>query len=202
MRYHGLRYSGPRMRTSLLAVAILALLPPVMLDAGPLSGQAPSENGAQSQDSQSETAVPLLRITTREVLIDLIALDRHNQPVLDLKPDELQVTEATESESTNKRERSRNPPTDPGIAARISSLPVFDPKQTAGQARTGLRIQASCLERSTVHYLLAFHPGLSGSAGYHRIAIATSRAGTRLLYRHHYDVGASAPLPDTQTLQQ
>jgi hypothetical protein len=53
---------------------------------------------------------------------------------------------------------------------------------------------ASCLERSTHHYLLAFHPGPEGwNSGYHRIAVATNRAGIKLFYRHEYYVGLPAP---------
>jgi len=78
-----------------LAVVILALLPWLLI-AFPLPGQTSSDDVGQSQNSQTDPGLTTFRVTTREVLVDLIALDRHNQPVLDLKPDELQVSERAE----------------------------------------------------------------------------------------------------------
>ena len=61
---------------------------------------------------------------------------------------------------------------------------------------------ASCLERSTIHYLLAFHPRPDGwNSGHHRIAVATNRAGTKLFYRHEYYVGLATPDPDQPILK-
>ena len=138
-----------------------------------------------------------MRVTTREVLLDLIALDRHNQPVLDLKPDELQVSEAAEPETKKKRKKREQQSTAPADIDPITSLSIVDPNKapsSADEARTGFRIMASCLERSTTHYLLAFHPGPDGwNSGHHRIAVATTRSGIKLSYRHEYYVGLATP---------
>jgi len=145
-------------------------------------------------------------VTTREVLVDLIALDRHNQPVLDLKPDELQVSERAEPGPKQKPEMHTHALMAPVSVDPITSLSIFDPNDpTSSQhdARTGFRILASCVERSTVHYLLASHPGPSGwTSGYHHIAITTNRSDTKLFYRHQYYVGLAAPAPDSPTLKR
>jgi hypothetical protein len=145
-------------------------------------------------------------VTTREVLVDLIALDRHNQPVLDLKPDELQASEGGEPEPKKMSKKHSHDLIAPASVDPITSLSIFDPNDptsSAHDARNGFRILASCLERSTVHYLLAFHPGPSGwASGYHHIAITTSRPGTKLFYRHQYYVGVTAPAADSPPLKR
>ena len=161
----------------------------------------------ENQDTRNDSSLTTLRVTTREVLVDLIALDRHNQPVLDLKPDELQVSEPAESETKRKsKKRATHQPTEPEAVEPITSLSIVDPNKassSAGDARTGFRIMASCLERSTAHYLLAFHPGPDGwNSGHHRIAVATNRPGVKLFYRHEYYVGLAAPAPDSPVLKR
>ena len=192
------------MRRHQLAVVTLALLP-WPLTAVLLAGQTPADDASPNQDSQTDSALTTLRVTTHEVLVDLIALNSHNQPVLDLKPDELQVSEAAEPEPKKKREKHSHDLIAPVSVDPITSLSIFNPSgPTSSQddKRTGFRILASCLERSTVHYLLAFHPAPSGwTSGYHYIAITTNRPDTKLFYRHHYYVGLAAPAPDSLALK-
>jgi hypothetical protein len=192
------------MRRHLLEVVIVLL--PCSLLAVPLAAQTASSGPPQNQNPQGETAIPTFRIFTREVLVDVIALDRHNKPVLDLKPDELQVSENSESKSSKKRWRFPRDSTAPPSVAPVTSLSLFDPNDPASSQRdipTGFRILASCLERSTVHYLLAFHPGSSAStSGYHQISITSRRPNTRLFYRHQYYVGVAALASETPPLKQ
>jgi PA14 domain len=196
------------MRRYLLVVAIVALvlLLPGPFIAVPLAGQTPSSDTAQNENSKSDSTVPLLRVTTSEVLVDLIALDRHNQPVLDLKPDELQVAEGAERATKKKRRHAPHDSIAQSSVDPITSLSVFDPNDPASSQRdmrNGFRILASCLERSEIHYLLAFYPGPSGwTSGYHSIAITTSRRDTKLFYRHHYYVGLAAPAQDSAPLKR
>lgn len=183
----------------LVLAGFVFLLPPFRILADPLTGQTSHGENAQNRDAQNDSELSTLRVTTREVLVDLIALDRYNKPVLDLKPADLQVSESTELETKRKRkERAHRQPTAASVAP-ITSLSVFDPNRPASsaeEARTGFRILASCLERSTVHYLLAFHPGPDGwTSGYHRIVVAVNRPGVKLFYRHEYYVGLAAPVP-------
>ena len=49
--------------------------------------QPSSDSGTQADTSY------VLKMTTREVVVDVVARDRHNHPVNDLKEDELQVME-------------------------------------------------------------------------------------------------------------
>ncbi len=173
----------------------------------PLPSLLANPQTVENQDARNDTSLTTLRVTTREVLVDLIALDRHNQPVLDLKPDELQVSESAESETKKKsKKRAAHQLTAPEVLEPITSLSIFDPNKaltSADEARTGFRIMASCLERSTAHYLLAFHPGPDGwNSGHHRIAVATKRPEVKLFYRHEYYVGLVAPAPDTSALKR
>jgi hypothetical protein len=172
----------------------------------PLEAQTTSSGSPQDQSPPGDPAIPTFRIFTREVLVDVIALDRHNKAVLDLKPDELQVSETSEPASNKKHSRLSRASTAPLSTDPITSLSLFDPNDPTSSQRdipTGFRILASCLERSTVHYLLAFHPGSAGStSGYHQISITSRRPNTRLFYRHQYYVGLAAPSSDTPALKQ
>src|SRR5450631_3142771 len=94
----------------------------------------------------------ILHVTTREVLVDVIAVNSRNQPVVDLTPADLQVVE--------KLSHS------PHVPVSISSFRLVDP--TAVNAGSfpggGFRIAAneSCLERQTIHYEVAYRPGSQG----------------------------------------
>ena len=125
----------------------------------------------------------VLHVTTREVLVDIIAVNARNQPIANLKPADLQVME-----------------NDGPSAARvsISSLHVIDP--TAANPGpvpdSGFRIAAneSCLQRHTIHYELAYNPGPQGlTVGDHHVMIRATRRGVRLFYRHSYYIGATTP---------
>jgi hypothetical protein len=125
----------------------------------------------------------VLHVTTREVLVDIIAVNARNQPIANLKPADLQVMEE-----------------DGPSAARvnISSLHVIDP--TAANPGpvpdSGFRIAAneSCLQRHTIHYELAYNPGPQGlTVGDHHVMIRATRRGVRLFYRHSYYIGATTP---------
>jgi len=160
----------------------------------------PPATNLPTRDAALDPDTPSLRITTREVLVDLIALDRHNQAILDLQPGELQVSAALEDrEPDGRRKKHSHAPVAPASTEHITHLSIFDPNNPSASATdspTGFRILASCLERSTAHYLLAFHPGTTGwTSGFHRIGITTTRPGTKLFYRHQYYVGLASPAP-------
>jgi hypothetical protein len=129
------------MREYLLLLAAFALFlssPPVL--AGPPPSQNPSSESTQNRSPQNDSPLSTLRVTTREVLVDLIALDRHNQPILDLKPTELQVSESVEVEPKKKRKKKAQLPDAP---ASIASLSIVDPNRSpssADDAQSGFRI--------------------------------------------------------------
>ncbi len=154
-------------------------------------GQQPSSG---SQALQPDPVIATLRVTTREVLIDVIALSGRDQPVLDLKPEDLQVSESFVSlDSTT----SPHPSTTSLEPETVTSLRVVDPNSpqpSPDDSQSGFQITGSCLDRSTLHYRLAFHPGPDAwQSGYHRVVISTRRSGIRLFYRHQYYVGLKEP---------
>lgn len=180
------------MRKPLLLLVIAASVLPLISAQNPPSDQ-------NFPDPTLDLQQPTLRITTREVLVDLVAIDRRNQPVLDLKPAELRVSSVAEPDAMKKRKGHAPEPVPLASIVPITHLSIFDPNNPSASSHdspNGFRILASCLERSTTHYLLAFHPGPDAwTSGFHRIAITTTRPGTKLSYRHQYYVGLSAPLP-------
>ena len=149
--------------------------------------QTPSQT---TGDNTSNPAVPespyVLHVTTREVLVDVIAVNSRNQPIADLKPSDLQIMEEGGRFSSG---------------ASISSLRLIDPTtDTQGPLPgSGFRIAAneSCLQRHTIHYEVAYQPGPQGlTSGSHQVLIRSARRGLRLFYRHGYYIGATAP-PDS-----
>lgn len=144
--------------------------------------------GPRQQDAKSPQEAPFIfRSTTREVVVDVIAVDSHNHPVVNLAAGDLEVWEQVGR--SNK------------IAKSISSLHIFDPDSASAApatANTGFHIarNMSCLERSTIHYELAYHPGAEGwTPGYHQVLITTHRRGVKLFFRHQYYVGQTS-IPD------
>jgi hypothetical protein len=118
------------------------------------------------------------------VLVDVIAVNERNQPVVDLKPADLQVVE----DDTHSR----------GPLVNISSLRLIDPTaaKPGSLPGAGFRIAAneSCQQRHTIHYELAYHPGPQGlTSGSHQVLIRTFRRNVRLYYRHGYYIGATVP---------
>ena len=113
------------------------VLAPFFLATYPQSLRASPNESFQNRDPQNELGVPTLRITTREVLVDLIALDHHNQPVLDLKPDELQVSESAESEGKKKGKRWVHRASTSAALEPITSLSIVDPNRPPSFSRPG-----------------------------------------------------------------
>jgi hypothetical protein len=110
-------------------------------------------------------------------------LDAVGGPVTDLQPDDLEVID-------------RAPETDPASQT-VSSLRVVDPAVEGGYPHAGFHVAAneSCLQQSSIHYQLAYHPGPYGSIpGYHTVLIQSKRGDVDLFYRHGYYIGdASMP---------
>ncbi|HEV2215165.1 MAG TPA: hypothetical protein VGR64_07735, partial [Terracidiphilus sp.] len=50
------------------------------------------------------SSLATFRVTTREVLVDLIALRGRDEPVLDLKPEDLQISEISTSPEQDSSE--------------------------------------------------------------------------------------------------
>jgi hypothetical protein len=136
------------------------------------------------------------RVTTREVVLDLVVLNEHSGPVHDLTVTELQVFYS--GDGVQARRHHQGPVTQPQIAP-ITSLRIVDPdapRSPAADTHAGFQITSSCLERSTLHYQLTFRPGPDGwTSGFHRVSAATTRSGVRLFYRRNYFVGETVAPP-------
>jgi hypothetical protein len=139
--------------------------------------------GASNPPTPAPESPYVLHVTTREVLVDIIAVNAHNQPIADLTPADLEIVEQDSHAH--------------GSPVTISSLRLVDPSasNSGPLPGSGFRIAAneSCLQRHTIHYELAYHPGPEGlTSGQHQVLIRTSRHGVRLFYRHGYYIGATA----------
>jgi len=157
------------------------------------SAQAPIPTASASNPDAPESPY-VLHVTTREVLVDVVAVNSRNQPITDLKPADLQVIE----DDGQSRGLSGRIPHDGARPVSISSLRLIDPTAAnpGSPPGAGFRIAASesCLQRHTVHYELAYHPGPQGlTSGSHQVLIRASRRGVRLFYRHGYYIGATVP---------
>jgi hypothetical protein len=136
----------------------------------------PSNNDGKQDDTPY-----VLKMTTREVVVDVVARDRHNHPVNDLKVDELQVMEV--GKHSQKQPKS------------ILAFHVIDPAKTnerAEQPSAGFRLTSGggCAVSTTMHYELVYPA--SSESGYHEILVTTSRPHVTLSFRRRYYVGETA----------
>lgn len=129
----------------------------------------------------------ILRMTTREVLVEVVARDHDNHPVNDLHERDFELFEGDSKDKASVR--------------RISGFRVIDPDSLNNSAglHNGvvvLPLGGRCEIRSTVHYELAFHPA-QWTSGIHTVRVTTTRKRITLSYRTQYYVGTSevAKLP-------
>jgi hypothetical protein len=170
----GVGYASSRCAATLLLILAGALA---------LSAQVPTAR--QEREPVAEESSLVLHVTTREVVIDVIAVDGHDRSVTDLSAGELRVKE--------KLGKSAEMPES------ISSLKLIDPSAASpgDLPQNGFRIAAneSCLQRQSIHYQLVYNPGPQAMIpGDHAVNISTTRRGVRLFYRHSYFIGATAPV--------
>lgn len=185
---------------SKLAMAYGRLLPlctmPLLAVHGPaLHAQTNQRTTLPDQSLQTQSQqVPapatgdfVFHVTTREVVVEVVARDRHSHPVSDLKESDFAITE--------DQHRSQS------ASISISAFRVIDPdaEQSAGSSLAEgvmLPLGGRCETRSTVHYELAFHPA-NWSSGYHAIRITTKRSHVTLSYRGQFYVGSPNANPRT-----
>ena len=147
-----------------------------------LSCLAIAQLGAQeaAPNAPNDTPVLVLHMETREAVLDVIAHDRHNLPIADLKADELQVYELP------KHGRR--------IPRRILAFRVVDPEQRTKVEESSVDFHVSsgavCALNATVHYQIAIPA--SAEPGYHTILITTSRRHAAVTFRRRYYVGLSS----------
>ena len=121
----------------------------------------------------------VLHVTSREVVIDVVARDKNHNPVGDLAESDFQVFQAGKN-------ADKNP-------LHILSMKVIDPHSDTGQTgghESGFSIHsgAICALSFTPHYRLTV-PALP-EPGFHQIQVKTTRAQVTLSFRHQYYVGA------------
>jgi hypothetical protein len=141
-----------------------------------------------------ETAPYTFHVTTRDVIVDVIAVDSRDRPILDLRPSDLQVFDQHAGHNAGR------------LPERIVRLSLVDPsgrQTTASEPQTaGFQIAPTCLDRATPHYSLAYHPGSDAwSAGVHQVAVQSLRRGVYLYYRHSYYVGPTSVPSDKKQLK-
>ena len=160
-----------------LFVGVLVLTAIVLPCGGQTTGSQAEDNSSLSRarDGRGYT----LRVTTREVVIEVVARDRNNRPIDDLKADELQLFEGSHK--------------DPALIRRLSGFRVVDPDSDEGERKTQegltiLPVGGRCEIRSAVHYELAFHPQ-RWSGGIHIVRVVVNRKHVSLSYRSQFYVG-------------
>lgn len=136
---------------------------------------------------QAESAPAVLRITTREVLVDVVATDDRNRPIRDLTVQEIEVVEMKAGGVKTPVLMASFRPTD-------AALDNAQPAPQSGGFRVSLG--GDCAVRATFHYEISFHPDEDGwQSGYHDIEVRTTRKGVKLSYHNRYYVGAKEALP-------
>lgn len=148
------------------------------------SGQTHQNQESQATDSGIHQAPDArgytLHVTTREVVVEVVARDHENHPVNDLTQSEFEIFEG--------KHKSKE-----GLQT-VSGFRTIDSSEHS-RAEDRLRsvvlpLGGRCEIRSTVHYELAFHPR-NWSGGYHTIVVTTTRQHVTLSYRAQYYVGVS-----------
>jgi hypothetical protein len=144
------------------------------------SGQTSLEPPRTLQRPSTE-APYTLRVTTREVIIEVVARERDNHPVTDLKETDLQIFEIPRHSQK--------------LLRKITSFHTVDPseEETQPAASSGgfqIKLGGGCAISTTFHYQLAFQPSSEGwKSGYHEVLVTTTRSHVTISYRHRYYVG-------------
>ena len=144
------------------------------------SAQGPQSAVKREEITPSHTSRGYtLRVTTREVVVEIVARNRENHPVSDLTESDFQVFEGDHKNDAHLRP--------------ISGFRVIDPgaqvdQTTLAKGAVVLPLGGRCEIRSTVHYELAFHPA-SWTSGIHTIRVVTNRKHVNLSYRAEFYVG-------------
>jgi hypothetical protein len=134
---------------------------------------------AQNSTPLAQPDVPLvLKITTREVVLYVLARDKNHNSVGDLAENEFQVFPAGKN-------ADKNP-------LHILSMRVIDPRSGAARVaehESGFSIHsgAICAHSFITHYELTVPA--SPEPGFHQVLIKTTRPGVTLSFRHQYYVG-------------
>ena len=167
-------------------VGYFALLLFVLFASATVRGQGTGEGiaGVTGTGVEGGGAEPYtIRVTTREVVVEVVATGSDGRPITDLTASELQVFEV--GEHSHKQPE------------KISVVHFVDPAQVqmgddAASAGTPVALGKSCETQTSPYYMLAYRVGEEGwTSGYHEIQVTTSREHIKLSFRHSYYVGAT-----------
>jgi hypothetical protein len=148
----------------------------------PGAGQQQKPTG---ENTLAETPY-VLRMTTREVVVGVEALDQRNHPISDMKESEFELFVVQGWPRKSRRG--------------ISAFRVIDPampKPHSDAPSGGFRIASRerCAIGRHSHYEIAFQPVPSDwSGGYHEILLISNRSKVKLSYSHRYYVGETKVL--------
>lgn len=178
--HKGLCVASTQRKTSLICSSLL-----LCIIASCLSGHSLAQSEAQDLGLT-------LRVNAREVILDVLALDSHDHPILDLAAGDLAAFDLV----AHKQK----------IARGITSLRLVYPNTPEERSQDGAGfagMSISCRLRTTPHYVLAYRPSDENwSSGFHKVVIETRRHGVKLSYQHSYYVGEQEPLPRLKKLTE
>ncbi|HEY0757676.1 MAG TPA: PA14 domain-containing protein [Acidisarcina sp.] len=126
-----------------------------------------------------------IRVTTREVLVDVVATDSHGHAINDLTASDFRIFEVGDHSHKSPR--------------MISAFRIIDPAEPLSDApSSGLRVTlgGGCAASTMLHYQIAYHPSSDAwKSGFHEVRLTTSRRDVRLSYRQRYFVGETQAQP-------
>jgi hypothetical protein len=137
----------------------------------------PSAQAQAAPSGQEQLPEVVLHVESREAVLDVVARDRHNLPIVDLAAGEFQVYEI--------------PRHGPKISRRVLYLRTIDPerKTQAEDSASGFHVSsgAVCALDANLHYQVAIKA--FSEPGYHTVLVKTTRPHVNLTFRHQYYVG-------------
>lgn len=166
----------------------LGILPLILAPWRPMLIAQPQQTN-QSQVTRTDSAIHsapagegyTFHVTTREVVVEVVARDHRNHPVTDLDRTEFSIFEGTGKSKAD-------PKTISGFRTIDPSSEGFNSYDASGSVV--LPLGGRCEIRYTVHYEIAFHP-TNWTSGYHSIVVTTTRPHVALSYRTQYYVGVT-----------
>lgn len=168
-----------RRLTWLVAFALPCPAESQMLAANPLQTEQATSGAVQNPT--------VLKVTTREVIVDVLASDRHDHSILNLQAADLAVFEISPDHKKNQQ--------------RITSIrylePLSDKPQSSSFGNLHVKLGSGCAEETTAHYEVTYHVNTDELRdGGHNILITASRSGVKLNYGSHYYVAGIAKLAE------
>jgi hypothetical protein len=127
-----------------------------------------------------------LSMTTREIVVDVVATDRRDNPLRDLVATDFRVYEIS--------------PHSQAVSQRMTAFRLVDPsvesKAKQPDTSTGIHVTlgGGCAEQTTAHYEISYQVSPNRlQSGQHEILITTGRRDAKLAFNPRYFVGETRP---------